>query len=116
MCPAVAADHQHGDKDCFPAGEEGEVWAHRTDLLDHAHHESEIAGGVLDADDAGELVGQAADGGHVDGAGKHGDVVEGEVDGGVAGDLGEVGVDGFGGELVVEGGDDGDGARAHVGV
>ena len=72
--------------------------------------------GVLDADDAGKLVGQAADGGHVDGAGEHRDVVEREVDGRVARDLGEVGVDGLAVQLVVERRDDGDGARAHVGV
>src|ERR1035441_8412282 len=58
----------------------------------------------------------AANRGDVDRAGEHGYVVQRDIDGRIARDLGEVGVDRFGGEAVVDGGDDGHGARAHGGV
>ena len=61
-----------------------------------------------------EFPGQARDRGHVDGAGEHGDVVEGDVDGAVEGDLAEVGVDALGAQAVVEGRDDRHGAGAEL--
>ncbi len=82
---------------------------------DHPHHERQVARRILDADDAREL-GQPPDRGHVDRAGEHRDVVERDVDGRVARDLAEVGVDRFGAELVVERRDDGHRAGAEAGV
>ncbi len=49
---AVAADHQHRRQHGFPAGQEREIGARRAHRGDHAHHERQVAGRVLDADDA----------------------------------------------------------------
>ena len=81
--------------------------------LHHPHHERDVAGAVLDADDAREL-GEPPDRRHVDRAGEHRDVVERDVDRRVQGDLAEVGVDRLGAELVVKRRDDRDGAGAEL--
>ncbi len=106
---AVAAQEKHGHQHDFPAGEEHEVGADGTHRGDHPHHVGQIAGGVLDAADLVEF-GQAANGGHVDGAREHGDVVERDVDGAREGDFAEIGVNAFRAQAIVEGRDDGHGA------
>ena len=112
---AVDADQQHRHQHRFPTGQEGEVGPDRPHGRHHPHHERQVARRILDGHDPLEL-GQSPDGGHVDRAGKHGDVVERHVDGAVQGDLAKIGVDRFGAQLEVERRDDGHGPGAVFGI